>query len=273
LNCIVIPVYKEFDKLDVNELISLKQCIKLLGKYPIWFTGPIDLDYITYINYFATNIVCNLNYTVFDKKYFKNIKGYNKLLCSSLFYERFSNYDYMLIYQLDAYVFRDELDYWANQNIDYIGAPWFENWDKPTNKKIVGVGNGGFSLRRIKKFIEVSSKIECSRKAIWYFNKKVTSNYRMYKIVVKILQISLRFKYKENSIRLIQTQVINEDTFWGFIVPDLFGNFKIATPEAALKFSFEVLPSYLFELNNHKLPFGCHAWFKHEPDFYLKHIV
>ena len=30
----------------------------------------------------------------------------------------------MLIYQLDAYVFKDELLNWANKGYDYIGAPW-----------------------------------------------------------------------------------------------------------------------------------------------------
>lgn len=28
----------------------------------------------------------------------------------------------------------------------------------------------------------------------------------------------------------------------------------------ALEFSFDNNPEYAFELNNHKLPFGCHAW-------------
>ena len=35
----------------------------------------------------------------------------------------------MLIYQLDAFVFQDDLAYWCQQNYDYIGAPWLRDRD------------------------------------------------------------------------------------------------------------------------------------------------
>ena len=35
---------------------------------------------------------------------------------------------------------------------------------------------------------------------------------------------------------------------------------------------FELEPRYLYNLNQKKLPFGCHAWEKHEPDFWKNHI-
>ena len=56
----------------------------------------------------------------------------------------------MLIYQLDACVFRDELKYWCEKKYDYIGAPifWAYNSNKFSNK-VAGIGNGGFSLRKI----------------------------------------------------------------------------------------------------------------------------
>lgn len=31
-----------------------------------------------------------------------------------------------------------------------------------------------------------------------------------------------------------------------------------------IQFAFEKYPSYLYNLNNKKLPFGCHAWQKYE---------
>jgi hypothetical protein len=39
---------------------------------------------------------------------------------SKQFYERFVAYDYMLIYQLDAYVFKDELDDWSAKGYDLL---------------------------------------------------------------------------------------------------------------------------------------------------------
>jgi hypothetical protein len=51
------------------------------------------------------------------------------------FYKRFRDYKFILIYQLDAYVFRDELEYWCEQDYDFIGAPLIEN-GKGSDKKI-----------------------------------------------------------------------------------------------------------------------------------------
>ena len=45
----------------------------------------------------------------FDPGYFKSIQGYNRLLLSTGFYERFLASAYLLICQLDVFVFRDDL--------------------------------------------------------------------------------------------------------------------------------------------------------------------
>jgi hypothetical protein len=64
----------------------------------------------------------------------------------------------MLIYQLDAWVFKDDLMKWCNKGYDYIGAPWFEDFGSyEKGKKLWRVGNGGFSLRKIKYFCKVLS--------------------------------------------------------------------------------------------------------------------
>jgi hypothetical protein len=64
----------------------------------------------------------------------------------------------MLIYQPDAFVFRDELDYGCSKGYDYIGAPWFIGLDSPkTPFKFLGVGNGGFSLRKISSHYNISA--------------------------------------------------------------------------------------------------------------------
>ncbi len=43
-------------------------------------------------------------------------------MMDNTFYKQFLNYEYILIYQLDAFVFKDELNY-CSQGIDYVGAP------------------------------------------------------------------------------------------------------------------------------------------------------
>ena len=119
MNIIVIPVYK--DVLDTNEYKSLSQCLKILYKHPICLIGPEDLNYSVYNEVFSKYGV-KFDIETFDSNYFKSVAGYNKLMLSRFFYERFSSYKYMLIYQLDAYVFKDELDYWCDKDYDYIGA-------------------------------------------------------------------------------------------------------------------------------------------------------
>ena len=83
---------------------------------------------------------------------------FNKLKESNLLYKKYKKYKYILFYELDAFVFRDELDYWCKKGFDYIGAPWNGThcyYDTPIN----GVGNGGFSLRNIKSAIKLLEKL------------------------------------------------------------------------------------------------------------------
>ena len=60
----------------------------------------------------------------FDPAYFTSIQGYNRLLLSTEFYQRFLGSAYLLICQLDVFVFRDELAGWVARGYDYVGAPW-----------------------------------------------------------------------------------------------------------------------------------------------------
>lgn len=64
----------------------------------------------------------------------------------------------------------------------------------------------------------------------------------------------------------------NEDYYWTQILGKFFNNYKVAPIEKAIKFSFDVNPSLLFDMNNNELPFGCHAWGRYEPEFWSKYI-
>src|SRR4029079_3572600 len=85
---------------------------------------------------------------------------YNRLMNIPYFYRHFLEYDYILIYQLDTFVFENNLEEWCNMNIDYVGAPWINStWVNNLKKKIswidkfiYPVGNGGLSLRKVKLF-------------------------------------------------------------------------------------------------------------------------
>jgi hypothetical protein len=153
LTCVVIiPIYRP---LNVYEKASLLSCCNLLKNYDICFVTNKNVDISIHLNIAKEVGVKNIFVEFFNKSYFKNIHGYNRLMLSKEFYTRFCKYDYMLISQLDAYIFKDNLEYWCNLGFDYIGAPLFP----PSNGEIkidkCFVGNGGLSLRKINKFIEV----------------------------------------------------------------------------------------------------------------------
>lgn len=156
---IVVPIYKT--KLSVLEEISLKQLFNVLDKYPICFVAPERLNITDGSMYGKSYLV-----EKFDDVYFENIDGYNKLCLSVSFYERFLDYDFMLIYQLDAFVFSDIIGYFCSLNYDYIGALWPYGLFRYVGcaNAIWYVGNGGFSLRKIRSFINLLSTHEKSVK-------------------------------------------------------------------------------------------------------------
>ena len=233
---IVIPIYKE--KLTESERVSLVQCCKILGKYDFSLVCPSGLNIEEYTGILDSY---NINYKTqeFDGSFFESTKTYNLLMLSIDFYKRFSDYDFMLIYQLDAYVFRDDLNYWCEQGYDFIGAPW-NRYDFLRNKiHLIEAGvNGGFSLRRISSFI------------------KVLSDEGKGKIILKDFISSGR----------------NEDGFFSVQAEMIDPTFKVAPYDVAMRFSFEHKPDKLYEMSGHKLPFGCHAWAEYNPQFWKEFI-
>ena len=138
--CVVVPIYLE-NPTNI-EIASFKQVLKVLSNYDIIIYTYKELDVSVYLN--EANIYNKSLYLeFFDKDYFSSVKGYNRLCLNLDFYKRVSSYKYMLIYQLDAWVFRDELEYWCHKGYDYVGAPWFTNCGtNEGGETLWSVGNG-----------------------------------------------------------------------------------------------------------------------------------
>jgi len=265
---ILIPIYKE--ELSPDEYTSLRQCLSVLSKYPITLVCPKSLNLDKYFAEYA-----DFTIEAFDNDFFKSIDGYNKLMMSKQFYHRFLNYEYILIYQLDAYVFRDELEYWCSKNYDYIGSPWYEGFDLATSEqKIKGVGNGGFSLRKVKSHYNalylywVHYILKCVYESHAQY---IASNKSSFSGSYFLLRAFFsRFNKKESNS--FKTIILNEDGYWSFVVPKINFNFKIASIAEAVKFSFEANPDILYKKNNNQLPFGCHAWPRYNKIFWNSFI-
>lgn len=123
---IVIPVYTT--QLTVSEHAALRQCFDILSSYPKCFVKPESLDITSLVRDYPANHI-----VPFPDTYFKGIAGYNRLMMSPEFYETFAQWEYILIYQTDAWVFSDRLSEWCSKGYDYIGAPWIP---KPKYRKL-----------------------------------------------------------------------------------------------------------------------------------------
>ena len=253
---IIIPFYrKDITKLEMR---SFTQVYNLLSNfYPIVIVKPKSLD----LSFLLQNFP-NLDLKSFEDDFFKNITGYNRLMMSTCFYERFLDCDYILIHQLDAYVFKNELQEWCEKGYDYIGAPWLQKpvYRLPIIKQSLSllrkfrsisgkkdksmfydkVGNGGFSLRKVKSHYDITIT---HKDRIDYF----------------LAQKKSHFYY--------------EDVFWATEVNKQGDLFRYPSMEEALSFAFDKYPALCYKLNGNKLPFGCHAWYKRKMRSFWKPII
>jgi len=249
-NVIVIPVYK--DTLTRQEELSLKQCVTILNKHDIVLISHRRLvlkEYEDIFNLYHKK----LEIIYFEDHYFSSVSGYNRLMLSRFFYETFSQWDYMLIYQLDAFVFKDELNFWVDKGYDYIGAPWMKLNGRLDKKNS---GNGGFSLRKITSFIHL---FEYEGKLLNLAGLQCLYRYRG--PIRKPLSIVKGLFGWHNSLNyFIDTCPINEDLFYVTLKHKIKQPFKIPDSAISMRFSFEENPSLLYHLSGEELPFGCHAW-------------
>lgn len=268
--CIVIPIYKS--KLNDFEEKSLSQAAIILNKYDFRFVTYEGLNTSKYIE-IAQKYSINYSFEFFDRDYFNGLNSYNRLMLSISFYKRFKPFNYILIYQLDAFVFKDELDEWCNKGFDYIGAPWVVS--EGNSFVISGAGNGGFSLRKISSQIRV---LKCFKRVIpfWELYERYSLNTRGrgYRFKInEMLKLFLHLTVRNNTnYRFNSNDYFLEDDFW-VRCNDLFKWYNVADVGSSIKFSFETHPSYLFKLNNNTLPFGCHAWNKYEYECFWQNII
>lgn len=258
---IIIFAYKEHP--NKFEEISLKQCYKVLGKYPIRLVCPNGLD----ISYYQS-IIPQIKVDFIKPIWLSSIDNYNTLLLSPFLYYKYLDFEFILIYQLDAFVFRDELTLWCEKKFDYIGAPWFFH----NSNKYNAVGNGGFSLRKTKSHFKIALNYNKQQQKKIIFQKL-----KSLKLKKKILQFP-HFFFAILGLKDFKSQLIcynyysHEDYFWGCNVKKYFKWFKVADFRNATKFSFEKNPRNLFRWNNNNLPFGCHRWERYDFDFWRPFI-
>ena len=137
----------------------------------IIFHGNNNLDYITNIINSSTILSNNMNRIKLINLNVDNlsIRNYNDLLVSKEFYDDIPT-EVFLIFQTDTLICKNNKDL-INRYIeyDYIGAPW----------KDKVIGNGGLSLRRKSKMLEIIENCKYSNQPEdIYFSKACPEIYR-----------------------------------------------------------------------------------------------
>jgi Protein of unknown function (DUF5672) len=268
---VVILIFAHKASLEWYEEIALKQCFRILGRHPIRMICPRGLNVEAY-----RAIVPQLEVDFIPPHWQSSRLNYNRLKSLPFLYRRYRQYDYMLTYELDAFVFRNELLDWCAKGWDYIGAPWFEGHDsaKP-DAPFLGVGNSGFSLRRIQAMIDVFStwrNIQPTMEIVREVRSSNLSRVRKLAAVTKRLIFNnFHPPFTPANSDESRPHKIHDDNFW-CEVPKRLPDFKVADLEQAKQFSFEVNPSRLYADIGGRLPFGCHKWMEYEPGFWKEFI-
>lgn len=212
---VVIPVYRE--ELRLSERVSFRQAQQVLGKYDICFMAPEKMkNFLSAKGYKAE---------YFPAKCLSSRLEYSKLLLTPEFYARFSDYQYILLYQLDAFVFSDRLHYFCSLGYDFLGAPMPYSQNFRTH---VGL-NGGLSLRKIDSCIRVTKMLQ---------DMKMDDEMR-------------------------HTFEVAEDKFFSYCGGKADIDFSVPNGAIASDFAIEFNVAHCWDrLSPKHLPFGCHAWSK-----------
>jgi hypothetical protein len=252
---VVVPLHRRLESVDGKLSLAVLQSV--LGAHPIVGAVPQSL---ADLEYWTTLGVPRLE--IFEDGDFASIQAYNLLMLDARFYRRFSDYSHVLLYQSDALVFSDELLRWCASPYDYIGAPWAYRWAywpawlnsfkraraglyrwmdwRDTHRARLNwcalrVGNGGLSLRRVDRFLEV---LEHAPPALADYRTRGLPGFP-------------------------------EDFFWGIDVNRDGPRLRVPDWHTALGFAVESAPPQAVQQLG-RLPFGVHAWDRGYRDYWLK---
>lgn len=255
---VVIPLYKK--ALSASEWFSINRTLTMLAQYPVAIVCPKHLAaHFTQASQNWPHPAIAVE--AFEDHFFNSVAGYNQLLVSRAFYQRFAKYTFMLIAQTDALILSDQLAYWCDRNYSYIGAPFFAGFAHPEKPlRMIGVGNGGVSLRKIADFLRTFDKVRYLPN--WLAPKPKS----LVDVAGMARYIRHRFVFATNFWPLFPK--VNEDVFWGMLMPRSAPFFQVAPMSEAVAFAFDNEPAYLYTQNGKRLPFACHAWERFDLPFW-----
>jgi len=267
---IVVPLSARPELLP-EEQLSLDHLCHFLGDYDKYFIIPPGIS----IGRAGFN---NLH---FPAKFFGSAAAHNRLLMWPNFYRTFEDYEYLLMYHLDSLVFSSDIERWCEAGFDYIGAPWIPCSDTPWVKE-PRVGNGGFALMRIATVLSVLHNRYRQESATFWSDLVMRNAAKSTWLHSGLAAAGRMFPNSQIVNRLTEDLKItgkpdihgrNNDFFWSFEAVRWCPEFRVAPVNDGLEFAFEAAPRMCFEMNQRRLPFGCHAWTKFDRAFWEPHLL
>jgi hypothetical protein len=253
---VIIPTHKATPLPE--EVLSLRQCQKVLGARDIYLIIPQGMNSDAY-----KSILPNIKIYEVPAKSMSSHQAYNQLMISPDIFNFFSTYSHILIHEPDSIVLKDDLDFWCAKGFDYIGAPWFQQ-NTEGAYILQSTGNFGLSLLRthsISKLFRDNPR--------WYSATMIIRDI-VRGLRGKKASLTRALKACGNAGRISGAKDLYEehcDIFWSYLIPRVVTSFKVAPPQDALHFSWETHLELCAKLSQNKLPFGIHAWAKHNPNF------
>lgn len=257
---VVVPL-SDKPGLTADEQVSLRHLTHYLGRYDRFVVAPAS----------ATVDFPGFGVVRFPDDRFGSVLAHTRLMLSPAFYGAFESYEFILIYHLDALVLSDQLADWCARGYDYIGAPFFEAMTHEPNPAqrtygdlTGGVGNGGFSLRKVQSFLQVL--------------RADSTIVKPERLQDRLVALPLQWAKRLLGISAAQWEIRRhwpdaEDNFFAYRASFYKPDFRNAPVADALRFAWEVKPRQCFELTGGVLPFGCHAWFKYDRAFWEPYLL
>jgi hypothetical protein len=257
LVAVVVPVSRQ-PEVTPDDEVSLRHLRKFLGRYDKFVIAPEGSNFE--LNGFQTEY--------FSREFFGSPKAHGRMLYRQEFYKRFEDYKYILMHHLDALVFSDQLEEWCGTDVDFIGAPWIPHPDDP-RITIPQVGNGGFALMKVESILTVLHQ-RYLREPSRYWQDRFPRFFKVLPSVMRypwrLIPRSIRHRKMDNirkEFQTVEVTVRSNDRFWSNQAAKYMPEFNIPDWQTGLRFAFEHRPWHCLELNDQKLPFGCHAWPKY----------
>ena len=248
--CVVIPFYRT--RLAASEAASLQRCVEVLGQHPMVLVTPRHLD---------VSEVCarypRLQTASFADDFFIDIGAYNRLMLSDEFYARFDRYEFILLHQLDAFVFSDQLLHWCVRGYDYIGAPWLPAGPAPDLKRRIAM-----ALRRKRyRWFDIQ-RAYSGHTHDPQLSYSVGNGGHSLRRVARLRAVLAALPQRAEPYRRRTRRVWAEDIFFAVEANRYRRRIRTPSVKEAVKFAWETRPALAAQLNAGELPFGCHAWDK-----------